>query len=129
MTLRILCIGPEEKARAKEIASYSSQPENIYHPGDKAKVPGDHPEHVAQFGDFRCVFSWTRVKSGVYRHLSVSVGDPSRLPNPVIVEEIARLFGFAGSFGNWQMDIDAPHGVVIVAERVDDVAGVSQGHG
>jgi len=130
MTLRVLVIGPEEKQRAKEIVAYASQPENIYHPDPKAKVPGDCPEHVAQFGSFRIVFSWTKVRLGVYRHLSVSVGDPTRLPNPVMVEEVSRLFGFTGSFKDWEIEIDREHGVAIVAQRVDDVAsGVSEGHG
>jgi hypothetical protein len=125
MTLRILIIGDEQRVRAKEIAVFSSQPENYYVPGPKAKkVPGDCPEHVAQFNDFRTVFSWTKVKSGVYRHLSVSVGDPTRLPNPVMVEEISRLFGFSKGYQDWQVDIDPAHGVVIIAQKVDDVAGV-----
>jgi hypothetical protein len=124
MTLRVLIIGDEQRERAKEIATFASQPENIYHPGPKAKVPGDCPEYVAQFNDFRAVFSWTKVKSGVYRHLSVSVGDPTRLPNPVMVEEISRLFGFSKGYQDWDVDVDAAHGVVIVAQRVDDVAGV-----
>lgn len=130
MTLRILIIGPEEKARAKEMVAFSSQPENIYHPGPGAKIPGDRPEHVAHFNDFRCVFSWTAVKSGVYRHLSVSVGDPTRLPNPVMVEEVSRLFGFTKSYADWQVEIDHSHGAVIIAQRVDDVSpGVSVGYG
>jgi len=130
MTLRILTIGPEEKQRAKEMVVYASQPGNYYHPGPKAKVPGDCPEHVAQFGSFRIVFSWTKVKPGVFRHLSVSVGDPKRLPNPVMVEEVSRLFGFTGTFKDWDVEVDRNHGVAIIAQRVDDVSpGVSRVHG
>ena len=124
MTLRVLIIGPEEKARAKEIATFSAQPENIYQPGPGSAPPGDRREHVAQFWDFRCVFSWTRVQSGTYRHLSVSVGDPTRLPNPVMVDEISRLFGFTGTYSNWNVEIDRQMGVAIITQRVDDVAGV-----
>jgi hypothetical protein len=121
MNLRLLVIGEEERKRAAEIVAYASRPHNLYHPGARAKVPGDQPEHVAHFGDFRAVFSWTKVKTGVFRHLSVSVGEHTNFPNPVMVEELARLFGFTGGYGQWQVEADIKSVVVIVTQRVHDV--------
>jgi len=126
MNLRLLIIGEAERKRVAEVAAFSSRPANIYHPGPKAKVPGDQPEHVVQFGEFRTVFSWTKVKTGLFRHLSISVGDRTSLPNPVMVAEIAQLFGFTGGYvtggyDKWQVEVDPKLAVVIIAQRISDV--------
>lgn len=122
MNLRLLIIGEDEKKRASEVVAYASRASNIYHPGPKAKVPGDLSEHVSQFGEFRTVFSWTKVKNGLFRHLSVSVGNRTTLPNPVMVAELAHLFGFTGSYEQWQIEVDPKAAVVVVAQRISDVA-------
>lgn len=127
--MRILTIGDEERKRAAEIATFASQPENYYIPGPKAKPPGDNPAYVAQFNDFRCVFSWTKMPDGIFRHFSISIPSThgASFPNPVIVQEIAHLFGFKGALDTWLVSADAKNGVIILAQKVDDVAGVFGG--
>lgn len=124
MTLRILTIGEDERKRADEIVRFASRPENYYVPGTpKAKVPGDMPEHVALFNDFRCVFSWTKMPEGVFRHFSISIptSNGTAFPNPVMVQEVAHLFGFKGALDTWHVNADPKQGVIILAQKVDDV--------
>jgi len=74
---------------------------NIYRPGS-GKVPGDDPNFVMHIEHgFRCVFTYTAVPGGLYRHLSVSVTGP-KYPSPAAIAAIAELFEFTGAGVNTQ---------------------------
>lgn len=121
MTIRALIIDNELREQARKIAEFSSRPENYYVPGPDAKVPGDNPLHVLQAGDFRCVFSWTKTpEDGIFRHFSLSVAHHTAIPNPVFVEELARLFGFKGGLVAWDARL-VKDNVIVIAQKVDDV--------
>ncbi len=119
--LRALVIGNAEREAAKALVEFTTQPENHYKPGPGAKVPGDDPRYVAHFGTYRCVFTITEMPDGLWRHLSVSVPAKDKLPHPAAIEEIAHLFGIAGTVEEWAKDgLVAPNGVehcVVVAAR------------
>lgn len=117
MTKRVLLLGPEQREAASRLAAFALT--NVYVPGPGTTPPGDDPRHVLQLNDFRCVFSFTCVKDKFYRHLSVSVGDGSTLPNPHAFQEIARLLGFEGSIPDWQVGIMKTY--VVVAQPMDHV--------
>jgi len=93
--VNVLLLTPEVRTRASEIAEFASRPENHYRIGESDWVPGDRPEFVLRSGTLRAVFSHSVEGSGMtWRHLSVS--NVTKLPNPVSVWTLARLFGFTG---------------------------------
>jgi hypothetical protein len=121
MVNRILVINDEVREAARQLVEFASKPENVYHPGPGATVPGDNPNFVLQLGDYRCVFTITDNKR-LWKHLSVSVPAKDYLPNPAAFEEIAHLFGITGSLDEWaRRGIIAPHArdncLVIVQEH------------
>jgi hypothetical protein len=76
---------------------------------------------VLQLWDFRCVFTITADGPRLWKHLSVSVPAPNKLPNFAAVEEIAHLFGIEGSASSWaKKGHVAPHEkehcVVVISE-------------
>jgi len=82
----------------------------VYRPGPGATIPGDDSRHVAVFDGIRVVFSFTQTKAARYRHLSASLTDRrDALPNPVVVQEIAKEYGFTGTLLDWQADIRSTH--------------------
>lgn len=98
---RALLIGPEQEALAAGIVKYAEA--HPYVMGGVPFVPGNHPEYVGHFNDYRTVFSYTHANGQVFRHLSVSV--PGRhYPNPIAVWMLAGLFGFTG----WDGKSDLP---------------------
>lgn len=125
--MRVLVIGEAEKEAAKRLVEYAEKPENHYKPGPDAKVPGDDPSYVLQLYDFRCVFTITESKDGVWRHLTISVPAKDKLPHPAAVEEIAHLFGIEGTVEEWaKKGHVAPHEqdhciVVVHPYVVDDL--------
>jgi hypothetical protein len=122
MTLRALIIDSKAKAAAAQVVEYSARPENLYVPGPKAKIPGDDPGHTIHLGDYRVVFSLTKdPQLGVCRHLSISVPDPNRFPNPLVVEEVIELFGFIGGLQNSMLNVNKKEGCVIVAQPLSQL--------
>jgi len=121
MALRVLVVDEEARQRVQRVLVFASDPKNYYVPGPSAKVPGDDPRHVAWLNDFRCVYSVTvHPEAGLLRHLSISVDNSkTALPNPVLAEEIAHLFGFLGTVRDWVIDV--PKGsipaCVVIAQR------------
>jgi hypothetical protein len=66
--MRVLVVGPDERKLAETILAFSARPENIYDVSTDMVAPGTISDHVARLGDFRCVFSYTRVPEGkLYR--------------------------------------------------------------
>jgi hypothetical protein len=122
MTIRALIIDSNAKAGATRVLEYSTRPENLYIPGAKSKVPGDDPGHVLQLGDYRIVFSLTKdPELGVFKHLSISVPDPNRFPNPLVVEEVISLFSFVGGLKNSMVDVNKKEGCIVVAQPLSQV--------
>lgn len=93
-TMRPLIIDEKLKTRIAEIVRFAN--EHHYTVGETI-VPGDDPRYVlnTHFG-YRCVFSFTRVPSGLYRDLSISISTKVKYPNPFIAYTLAELFGFTG---------------------------------
>jgi hypothetical protein len=85
----------ETKAAIQACVEHAEKVENYYWP-HKTRPPYEDPRLRLVIGSFRLVFSFTVGKKGVYRQLSVSVpgAKEGRLPNPAIVMEIAKHFGF-----------------------------------
>lgn len=105
--MRLLLIDQATKDAVARVREHAERPERWFRPGPRAEWeklqgsgqrPGDKPEHIVTLTDgFRCVFSWTVTEclNGapiVVRDLAVSV--PNAQPHPVLVFEIAELFGF-----------------------------------
>lgn len=94
MKLRPLVIDNKFKAQVARVVAYARA--HPYIVGETI-TPGDDPGHVLKtvFG-YKIVFSFTRVPSGLYRDLSISVDTPGKFPNPVAAFAIAAEFGFTG---------------------------------
>lgn len=105
--MRPLLLTDEMREAARVVREHAEKPENWFRPGPSSGWamlqgsglrPGDKPEHIVVLPhEFKCVFSWTVAErrdgsSVVVRDLSVSV--PGGSPHPVMVFEIAELFGF-----------------------------------
>lgn len=105
--MRPLVISPEVRKRVAECMNYAEQPLHWYQPGDDF-VPGDHPEFVVHIDSgYRCVFSYTFKDGQLYRHLSISVDHPTLFVSPQAAVVIARLFGFTGGEGEFDLDLHA----------------------
>jgi hypothetical protein len=123
--LRILVIGEAEKEAASRLVAFAERPENHYKPpapNDTAPgpAPGDNPNFVVRFLDYRCVFTITETPQGIFRHLSISVPAKNRFPHPAAIQEIAHLFGINGTVEEWaSKGYVSPHGyencIVVVA--------------
>lgn len=94
--MRPLFINDEIKVQVKELVDWASS--DYYHPGKSETIPGDDSRHVIVLPvGFRCVFSFTvDPPGGVWRHLSISVPQQDKYPNPIAAFTIAALFGFTG---------------------------------
>lgn len=123
--MAVLVITPEVEAACSELVKWASQRDNWYIP-DYSAIPGDDPRHVIQLMSCRVVFSITLADNRPYRHLSISTnghsGGPPRLPHPVIVEEIAHLFGFTGQMSDWDLDVPDDQSCVVVCQTLYPVA-------
>lgn len=124
MGLNVVILNDDARERVAKVLEFASKPENFYLPhGGSPKPPGDIPAHVVQLGDFRCVFSLTKVaQEKLFRHLSVSVPSNERaprLPNPMMVAEVARLFGFQGPEQSWHIGPHMYDGCIVVIQEVE----------
>jgi hypothetical protein len=98
--MRAMVIGPEDKARAKELLAFAAKPENWYRPPfTKRTAPGIDERYVMLIEDgYRVVFSYTCPEGQkVYKHLSISIDSSTLYPHPIAVEMIAALFEFTGA--------------------------------
>lgn len=95
---RPLVIDDTAKLKAQAIMAHADK--HHYKPDVPGPPPGDDPNFVTNFNDYRTVFSFTEADGVLWRHLSVSI--PSKnLPNPIAVFMIAELFGFTG----WELEM------------------------
>ncbi len=117
-----LILGEEFDKRIKEIVEYSQIEANWYRPG-QTPIPGDVSDHVLVSGMYLAVFSYTVFRGSVYRMLSVSCAIPGRLPSTGIVTQLAIEFGFTPNQETWIKGISHGEGVLLVAEKVQDVEG------
>lgn len=94
-----LVIDIEAKEAIGRVRTYAEDPANINvlsdHPTSPA--PGDVPAHVIhlQVG-FKVVYSVDLDKEGRrWKHLSMSVAGPGRVPHPEAVKMVCKEFGIA----------------------------------
>jgi hypothetical protein len=113
MSMRVLTIVEEAKAKVREVLDFSLREEHWRDPGTNPKSPGDSPRYVTSLENYRCVFSIIRVRDGeLFRHLSVSAQGTNYL-TPISFYTIAQEFGFTGWDANninppkdWSIDLD-----------------------
>jgi len=93
--MRALIIGPDEQAAIAKVMAYAMEPAHFYTIG--GPIPGDNPAYTCTVPDgFRCVFTFTRDKRKLFRHLTISVPG-ELLPSPESCVVIAKEFGFTAS--------------------------------
>jgi hypothetical protein len=87
------------------------------------RPPSDH----IFIGNCRVAFSFEQQPAGMFRHLSVSVPRPGRLPAEAIVLEIMELFGFDRDrrLHIWMEEFDPGHEAVNVLQSTGDTV---EGH-
>jgi len=135
----IFPITPEIEEAAESIAQFAACEDNWYVPCAEAKPPGDNPKHVLHAGNVRAVFSWTKDPDSddVVRHLSVSV-DGDRLPQPVVVWTLGRMFGFTGAEADehgvvadkadtWRVAVNDEENCIVMIEGVSTEEGAIAG--
>jgi|SRR5215475_10582682 len=120
--MRALFIDDEARRKVDRVIAYAM--DHPFYPG-KSPTPGDIPGYVAFLNTYRCVFTFTRTRGMIYRHLTISVPPENKYPNPVAAFLIAQLFGFTGYNDkkpevpgpDWMMDIrDDENCIMIVQE-------------
>ena len=98
--------------------STSSASKNVWNSSDLKKIPG-HDDRFVRYLEavtatdrtkriFRVVFSITKHQGLYYRQLSVSIHggvSKKRMPNPDFMTTVAKLLGFVGELGDWQMNV------------------------
>ena len=101
--MRALVIDEAAKDRIAKVVKYAkTYPVTVESLQDRiaGKLPavGDNPEHVVKlFFGITVVFSWQiQPDKFAYRHISVSVDNPDKMPNPVMFNELLGQFGFEG---------------------------------
>jgi len=112
MFMGVLVLTPDVIERAGAVRAYAEA--HPYRPYE-TPVPGMVPEHVLRSGTYRIVFSITEMLGARWRHLSVSCAGAQREPNPVVVEEIAHLFGFVQ--GERILQFDPDQGATVLLQR------------
>jgi hypothetical protein len=93
----MLELSDENRKQAQSLKEFAEQPENRFVIGRSSFVPGDRSEYVRYLNNYRCVFTLTEHESRVFRHLSISVPAPNRLPHQMSAFTIATWFGFTGA--------------------------------
>jgi hypothetical protein len=111
-------LGAAERRAASVLRSFAEDSANVWQPGQKA--PGNDPRHVLRLGDMRCVFSVSKAGTRLYRHLTISVSNRTRLPNPSLVEEVGHLLGFDGSLTDWFVSDGG--GLIILIQEIQKTA-------
>lgn len=100
--MRPLIIDDTARANIARVVAYADQHRftliDIMHlMGHPEKAPGHTPGFVVVVPvGFRCVFTLEQQPPGMMRHLSVSVMEKERAPNPVALDVLLPLFGFTG---------------------------------
>ena len=88
----MLILDDRVRARVKAVREFAENPRNWYDTDHNDGPPGEKYDYTLNSGDVRVVYTFTKHKGRVFRHMSVSV--PNRYPPPVVVWTMAHLFGF-----------------------------------
>jgi len=126
--MKALIFDETNKQKVEKLLEFANRPENYYVIGTTSFIPGDRPEYVAQINDYRCVFTMTKDEGLIYRHLSISVPVPGRLPHPIAAFTMATWFGFTGAIMNkdvamepgkdWQIGLGGDKGCVVFLQAL-----------
>jgi len=116
--MRLLLINDEVKTRVSEVVAFALERQNVYRPGPTSVIPGNDPRYIVTMGSYRVVFSLTEIphEGKLYKHLSISIPDKDRFPNPIMINEVIGLFGFEGGLFNCSVSINQQEGCVVVAQ-------------
>ena len=91
-----LIIDDTTKKAAEGLAKFATAKENWYHVNESKWVPGDRPEYVLNFLNYRTVFTITVLGDKICRHMSVSVPTLRKFAHPITVFTICTMLGFTG---------------------------------
>jgi len=122
-SLRPLVIDERAISEAARVVGYAK--DRPHHPG-LDPTPGDNPNFVAHLDTYRVVFTFDRYEGRLYRHVSVSIPEDGKYPNPIAVFHIAELFGFTGyktlrahtPAQDWMVDLNEGEQSVHVIQEV-----------
>lgn len=133
-----LVMDEDFRARCSALLEWAHMPENYYRAPDigtppPPDMPGLNPNHRMQNGRYRIVYSVTVCADRrLYRHLSVSVPGPRKLPHPVAVFTVAGMLGFTGGGegedghgviehpgDDWQVGVNEDEWCVVVAQEME----------
>lgn len=121
MEIRPLMIDAVARAKIAHLIEYAR--ENHYHPGVDP-IPGDDPRFVIFLNTFRVVFTFSVYQGALWRHLSISVPEKDKYPNPIAAFTIAKEFGFSGWTegsgppDNWTLKVEKlPMPYIIIVQR------------
>jgi hypothetical protein len=126
--MRGLVIDEEVRGRVQRVLAYAEQ--NVYHPR-KGRLPGNDARLVLQLNTYCCVFSYTMDQStgDLYRHLSISIPREGYMAHPVVVAELAGLYGFSGheqgvearlANGAWLINVNKQDHCIVLGEKLAD---------
>lgn len=96
MNLRPFVIDAKIKEKLTKLKEYAeAHPISLDDLLNKRVVAGDHEEFTVKlpFG-YRVVYSLEKQNIGDVRHLSMSVNQDKKLPNPRSVNEVMKMLGF-----------------------------------
>jgi hypothetical protein len=126
MEIRPLMIDAVARAKIAHLIEHAR--ENHYHPGIDP-IPGDDPKFVIHLNTYRVVFTFSVDRGALWRHLSISVPEKDKYPNPIAAFTIAKEFGFSGWVegrgppDGWFLKVEKePPYIVIVQREVHDNA-------
>lgn len=110
--MRLLLLHAEAVADLARLRALAERPENLWRPFDTGPLQSESFSAYIPFG-YRVVYTLTQVESGLlFRHVSVSVDTPGRLPNIPAVFTLACELGFEGGSAStpgadWIIEKDA----------------------
>jgi hypothetical protein len=114
----IFALDAKGRQRIERLLRFASKPENHYRPGPGVPPPGDDSRYCVKLGTYRSVFTHTRAKGKIFRHLSISVQRDNRYPLVEVAEVIGRLFGFEGPFESWGKTIHKDTQSVVMIQEI-----------
>lgn len=123
--MRPLLIDDKVKADLKELAEYAEK--NVYSMDDLLDIMNgatDPPGLDKNFTrtipyEYRVVFTIEDQVKGKFRHLSISVGDRTKLPNPHACEEIIKLLGFESEIYECLINVSEEEGAINILEKIN----------
>ena len=133
--MRPLVIGKDEREAIAKVVAHAKA--NVITRRDVlaamegvGEAPGDREGFSCEIPmGFRAVFSVEDQPSGMVRHLSVSVDQKDKCPNPHAVQLLAVEFGFDGEIMDgsamvWTEEIGPGRTAINVAQRIEEATDV-----